>query len=148
MQPGTAILLTATLASTFNTALQYYSQVATYPLFAAIGPGFADYHRAYERRLSLAIYAPFALLMVTMIALVAVPPAGMGRGWPLAMLVLNLSIAPISILLAVPHHRRLTAQGLADAAGVGALLRANGLRLAVSTAASAIGIGLLAAGLC
>jgi hypothetical protein len=145
MTPGDAILLAATLASVANTALQYYTQVSTYPLFAALPDGvFTPYHIAYERRLIWSIYAPYAVVIALGIALNMVRPDGIGWQAPAAMLALNLAIAPISILLAVPSHIRLSRQGHPDAAGIRLLLRANALRLMASALASAIGVALIA----
>lgn len=145
MDAGETMLLLATLLSAFGLAIQYYSQVATYPLFAALPDGaFVPYHAAYERRLVWAVYVPFALTLAICAALLVVRPAGTGWAGPAAMLALNALIAPISVLVAVPTHIRLTRLGHVDAPGMRRLLTANALRLLASLLATAIGVWLIA----
>lgn len=141
---GQALLIAVAIVSAFNTAIQYYSQVATYPLFAALPAGaFTPYHAAYERRLPASVHVPYGFLIGSNLVLIAAQLDGIGWEWPIAMLALNLAITPISLLMAVPAHTRLAAQGFADRAGMRVLLQANGLRLTVSAAATAIAFGLV-----
>ena len=57
-------------ATFFNNALQFYTQVETYPLFGWVPrEGFVAFHEEYQRRLPVAIYAPYALLMVSNVLL-------------------------------------------------------------------------------
>jgi hypothetical protein len=140
-----AVLVAVVATTTFNLALQYATQVATYPLFARLGrESFVAYHQAWERRLPLTIYAPYAALVVSDVLLLAVRPEGAGLGWLLALLALTASVTAISVLLAVPAHRHLDRIGEPTPDGIRRLLVANGLRLASMTAATAIAIGLLA----
>lgn len=49
------------------------------------------------------------------------------------LLGLNLTIAGLSELVAVPVHRRAAAEGALSGATAAALMRVNGVRLAVAT---------------
>jgi hypothetical protein len=141
----TAVLVAVVVATSFNLALQYATQVATYPLFAHLGrDSFVGYHQAWERRLPLTIYAPYGALVAADVLLLALRPPGVALGWVLALLALTAAVTAISVLLAVPVHRKLDRIGEPTADGVRGLLVANGLRLASMATATAIAVGLLA----
>jgi hypothetical protein len=111
MVPELSLLIVA-LLTFFNTGLQYYTTVATYPLFSSLSDdSFIPYHLAYQRRLPLAIYAPYSLLMLSTLALAFVRPAAIELGWVIALLMLNGSIMAISLIFAAPLHARLDREG-------------------------------------
>lgn len=141
MDAGRALLLVLSLLTALNWAVHYYSQSVTYRLFAVVapaagGPAFVRYHQAYEARLPWSVYVPWSLLTLASLAFVLVRPDGVGPAWPivlLVLLVLNASIAPISLLFAAPVHRQVDKTGELTSAQSVALLRWNGVRLAVAT---------------
>jgi len=139
VEAGRSVLLILSLLTALNWAVHWYTHTVTYRLFptvaaAAGGPGFVRYHQAYEGRLPLSVYAPWAALTGVSAVLLAVRPPGLGIVWPLVLLLLNAAIAVLSLILAAPVHRRVDAAGALAEADARALLRANGLRLAVASA--------------
>ena len=138
------VLLTVVITLTgFNLAVHWYTQLVTYALFptiaaAASGTAFVAYHRQYEKGLPLAIYLPWALLTAASAALVFVRPDGFPLWTAIVILVLNASIAPISILFAAPVHRRIDADDELDNMSSRALLRWNAVRLVIMTASLAL----------
>ncbi len=143
MEAGRGVLLILSLLTALNWAVHYYTHTVTYRLFPTVaavadGPGFVDYHQAYERRLPFSVYLPWTALTVTSAIFVAVRPAGLGIGWPLVLLLLNVAIAALSIAFAAPVHRRVDAAGALGTADARALLRYNGIRLAVASSSLVI----------
>jgi hypothetical protein len=56
------VLIAVAAATLFNTGLQYYTTVSTYPLFSSLDfQNFLSFHKAYERKLPLSIYVPYTL---------------------------------------------------------------------------------------
>ena len=148
MDAGRSVLLLLALLTALNWAVHYYTQAVTYRLFPVVaeasgGAGFVRYHRAYEARLPFSVYVPWALLTITSLAFVLVRPAGVGLTWPVVLLALNASIAPLSLVFAAPVHRAVDRAGGMTPAQAAALLRWNGARLAIATA-SLVGVGVLA----
>ena len=138
MNAGLAVLLVLALLTALNWGVHYYTQTVTYRLFPQIAAAAGDvafvaYHRAYERQLPWSVYLPWSALMAGSAAFVAVRPAGLGVGWSIVLLVLNGSIAPLSLLFAAPVHRRVDATGRLTQDDAAALMRWNGVRLAVAT---------------
>ena len=130
------LLLLVALANTFNTGLQYYTTVSTYPLFSPLpAEAFVGYHQAYERRLPLAIYLPYTLLMGATALLLLFRPEGVGLTSIVLLLLLNGAIMAISLAFAAPLHARLDREGKQEA--LLALLRRYNLpRLLLSTAST------------
>jgi hypothetical protein len=137
MEMGHVVLLTLALLTALNPAVHYYTHVVTYALFPVIaatagGPGFVRYHQAYESRLPWSVYLPWSALSLTSLAFVFVHPPGVGPVWPVALLVLNVSIAPISLAFAAPVHRDIDVDGALSEEHASALLRWNAVRLLVA----------------
>jgi hypothetical protein len=144
MSFGLAIFVVVVFATFFNNALHFYTQVQTYPLFARVGrDAFVAFHKEYQRRLPLAIYAPYSLLMAANVLLLFSRPAELAVGWVVALLILNAFIAAESLVLAAPVHYRMDRQTLNDKGEVARLIRLNGLRLLAATAASLVVMFLL-----
>jgi hypothetical protein len=147
---GRSVLLLLALLTALNWAVHYYTQAVTYRLFPVVSEasgsaGFVRYHRAYEARLPWSVYLPWGLLTITSVAFVVVRPVGVGPAWPVVLLVLNASIAPISLVFAAPVHRAVDRAGALTATQATALLRWNGARLAIATT-SLVAVGVLALG--
>lgn len=141
---GEAAFVAATAATCFQSGVQWYTQVSTYPLFRDLpDAGFAAYHRAYEQRLPLAIYAPYGLLMASLLPSLVRPPQGVSRAPIAAASLLNISIMVTSVALAAPIHAGLDRGEVARVDGVRRLLRMNALRLAASMTSSGIMLAML-----
>lgn len=99
----------------FNNALHWYTQVATYPLFAFIGnKDFLKYHLEYQHRLPFSIYAPYSLLIFGTLLLFVFHPAQISLAWIIVITALNLAIMVESLIFAAPVHKRLDEQGFGD----------------------------------
>jgi hypothetical protein len=106
------LLLLVALTTFFNTGLQYYTTVSTYPLLQSLpDAGFVAYHKAYQRTLPWSIYLPYTLLMLSTLALLVVRPEAAALGWVLLLLVLDGSIMAVSLAFAAPVHARLDREG-------------------------------------
>jgi hypothetical protein len=106
------ILMAVAVTTLFNTGLQYYTTVSTYPLFSNLEEqNFVTFHKAYERKLPLSIYFPYTLLMVSNLFLLFLRPDGISWFWPVVMVLLNASIMAISLPFAAPVHARLDRTG-------------------------------------
>ena len=139
MSLGLVTFVVVVFATFFNNALHFYTQVQTYPLFAWVHRDrFVPFHKEYQRRLPLAIYAPYSLLMAANALLLFVRPAEVAVGWVVALLILNASIVVESLALAAPVHYRMDRQTRNDKGEVRRLIRLNGVRLAAATASSAL----------
>lgn len=117
-----------------NWSIHWYTQVVTYRLFPIIAKaageeGFVRYHQAYQGRLAWSIYVPWTALMLASIgyAVVAFGPIA------LTLLVLNGSIAVLSLLFAAPIHARIDRNGELLETDQSGLMRWNGVRLVVAT---------------
>ena len=136
---GLATFVVVVFATFFNNALHFYTQVQTYPLLAWVGrEEFVPFHKQYQRRLPVAIYAPYSLLMAANALLLFFRPAEVTVGWVIVLLILNASILVESLALAAPVHRRMDRQTGNDKGEVGRLIRLNAARLAAATASSVL----------
>ena len=145
MSLGLVTFVVVVFATFFNNALHFYTQVQTYPLFAWVDrEGFVPFHEEYQRRLPLAIHAPYSLLMAANAPLLFFRPAEVAVGWVILLSILNASIVVESLALAAPVHYRVGRKTRNDKGGVGRLIRLNGVRLAAATASSLLVAYLLA----
>ena len=138
------VLLLVAFATFFNTGLQYYTTVSTYPLFSALDEAnFVPFHKAYERKLPLSIYVPYSFWLLLTLTLLFVRPEGVALGGVATLLVLNGSIMAMSLTLAAPVHARLDRVGK-NADDLAKLRRFNLPRLVAATASSLVMLYLLA----
>lgn len=141
------IFLMVVLMTFFNTGLQYYTTVSTYPLFSQLDEhNFVTFHKAYERKLPLSIYVPYSLLMLSTLLLVFARPESVALVWVVALLVLNGSIMAVSLAFAAPVHAQLDRKGK-NPDDLAKLRRFNTPRLLAATASSLIVLYLLAVAL-
>lgn len=141
---GVAAFLVLAFATFFMNAIHWYTQVQTYPLFSWVPKdGFVAFHGEYERRLPLALYAPYALLMVANVLLFFFAPEGVGLGWVGLLFLLNVFIMAESLALAAPVHHRMDREGK-DEKAIKRLIFFNLLRLLAGTASSLVVLYLLA----
>lgn len=132
------VLLLAAAVACLNVGLHWYTQVATYPLFLTVPPAhFVAYHTAYQRRLPLAIYAPYGFALLTTALLLVVRPPTLDVGWVWLALALHGAVSGISLAPAVPLHARLGRDGQREAL-VRRLVHVNAWRLAAAVLASAV----------
>ena len=144
MSLGLATFAVVVFATFFNNALHFYTQAQTYPLFGWVDrQGFVSFHKEYQRRLPLAIYAPYTLLMAANALLLFFRPAEVTVGWGVVLLILNASIVVESLALAAPIHYRMDRQTRNDKGEVRRLIWLNGARLAAATASSFVVVYLL-----
>ena len=137
-------LVALAFATFFNNAIHWYTHFSTYPMLGWVGDAeFVGFHQEYERRLALALYVPYGLLLAASLAFVFVRPDGVRVGWALGLLGLNLAVAALSVALAVPVHRELDRIGRPEPSGLRRLLHVNGARLATATVSSAVVLYLL-----
>lgn len=138
-----ALLLVHLIATTVMTGIIWFVQVVHYPLFAAVGEReSADYAVENQRRTSWVVGAPMAVEGFTGLWLVAAPPEGLSRLWPLVGLgVLGVVLAS-TVLLQVPQHAAL-ASGY-DALRVRRLVRTNWVRTIGWGVRCAIAVGMVA----
>lgn len=143
MEFGVVVLLVLAFATFFMNAIHWYTQIQTYPLFSWVPKeGFVSFHKEYERRLPVALYAPYTLMMAANVLLFFFRPEGVGLGWVIALFVLGAFIMAESLAFAAPVHSRLDRDGKDDGA-VKKLIFFNLLRLVVGTTSSLIVLYLL-----
>lgn len=143
MDAGRAILLVVSLLTAHNWSFHIYTQVVTYRLFPLVSrmagdEGFSRYHAAYVGRLPAVFQVPWVLLMVTSAALVAVHPVGTSALQAVVLLVLNGSIAGVSLVFAAPVHSRIAREGRLTPRDARLLQRWTTARTALATAAMAL----------
>ena len=138
------VFLALAFATFFMNAVHWYTQVQTYPLFSWVPEeGFVALHEEYERRLPVALYAPYALLMAANVLLFFFAPEGVGLGWVIALFSLNAFIMAESLAFAAPVHYRMDREGK-DERAIRKLVFFNSFRLAAGTASSLVVLYLLA----
>jgi hypothetical protein len=108
---SSTFLSTVHLAATAAmVGLIWFVQVVHYPLFGAVGAdGFVAYETAHRWRTGLVVGPLMAVESVTALVLVADPPSGVGRGWPVAGVALLAVIHASTVLLQVRRHEELNA---------------------------------------
>jgi len=127
-----AVLLIHIAATLFMTGLIWFVQVNHYPLFASVGQeGFAAYERLHQRRTTWVVAPVMLAELVSGLALLLRPPAGVPPGVVVAGAVLLALIWLSTAALQVPQHRRLE-RGF-DVAAHHALCRTNWIRTAAWT---------------
>lgn len=101
-------LLANVVATLYMTGLIWFVQVVHYPLFAGVGrERWAEYALAHQRLVTLVVAVPMLVELATAALLALRPPPVLGRGLPVAGLVLVLVAWASTALLQVPAHGRL-----------------------------------------
>jgi len=104
-----ALLSTHLAATAAMVGLIWFVQVVHYPLFAAVGrEEFVPYEMAHRRRTSVVVGPLMAAEALTAGLLVLAPPAGLGRGLPLAGIGVLGVIHLSTMCLQVPRHADLS----------------------------------------
>ena len=126
------LLLVHTAVTLVNVGVIWIVQVVHYPLFAHVGaPAWPGYHAEHLRRISRVVGPTMLLEAATAVALLVMPPDGVGRALPAAGLVGVALVWGSTWLVQVPGHRRLA--GGFDAAVHARLVAGNRFRTAVWT---------------
>lgn len=121
----------------------WFVQLVHYPLLDRAGAaGFAAFQRVNTRRTAWVVVPPMVVEVLTAIALVAVPPAGVSRAAAGLGLALLAAIWLSTFLLQVPRHERL-ARGYHPGAHRG-LVATNWLRTAAWSARGILVLWMLA----
>jgi hypothetical protein len=125
------------------TGFQWTIRIVVYPQFANVGPAeFVGYELAHQRRVTWAVGPLFAALVVSTGAVVVRPPASASVWTIAAAVVLLVVILGVTGLLAVPLHRRLSAQF--DVGTHRRLLMADSVRVVAAAADTVVALVLLA----
>lgn len=136
------VLLVLTI---FNNGVQAYIHFEAYPLLAYVGKDdFPAYLEQYENRLNIPLLLPYALTVLSNIALIFARPDGIEVIGVIIVLVLNLSVAATSIKIATPVYEEVKQAGTAKIEAMSRLMKINLARLLISTAASLVLIYMLA----
>ncbi|CAN5588139.1 hypothetical protein BH10ACT8_BH10ACT8_10560 [soil metagenome] len=130
------------ISSCLYTGFQWTIRLVVYPQFTEVpDTAFARYERMHQRRVSVAVGPLFVSWGVAALALLARPPAATARLVPLVAALLVGLVLAVTAFGAVPLHSRLS-EGF-DAAVHRRLLAVDGVRLALSVAASAVAVYLI-----
>ncbi len=137
------LLLIHAAATLALAGLIWFVQIVHYPLFdLASERHFERFAAEHQRRTSLVVVPLMITEAGSALALLAVPPAGMGRGLPWLGALLLAVIWLSTALLQVPLHRRLS--GGRDPSAIRRLVAGNWLRTASWSARAWLALALLA----
>lgn len=148
MTSGLTVLLALTFVTFFNLGLGHYTHFVTYSLFPNIArvtdpDGFRQYHQAYQSRLPLIAFGPFALIVALSLTFLFVHPEESGLLLRVLVLLFNLTVAVVSAVFAGPTHRRIFDVGEVSEKDGKALLRWNAVRVGALVANAIILVYLL-----
>lgn len=128
----------------FNAGVQAYIHFEAYPLIAYVGKAeFSTYLKEYEGRLTIPLMLPYALTLLSNLALLFVRTERFPLLWVVIALILNIAVAAVTLMLATPIYNRIKQAGQAAAGEMQALMRINLLRLALSLLSGLVIIYLL-----
>lgn len=123
----------------------WFAQIVVYPLFAVVGGSeYAEYHRAYARRIALPVIAPgFASFLLPL------PLALLGPPLPAWLHAANIAVGLagllLTVLLLIPRHKRLSQRGK-DERTIDELVRYNWPRTATVTVQAGLALLMLKPG--
>ncbi len=126
-----------------NNGVQTYIHFNVYPLFKSVDKSsLVSYLAQFEKGLTVPLLLPYGLTILVNLALLFIRPDDISIVGVIILLILNVSMAGISIRIATPVYNRLSdfenfEEALAE------LLKINLLRLGVTTVISLITCGLL-----
>lgn len=125
--------------SFINQGVQMYIHFNAYPLLGYVGKAeFAEYIKQYEKRLLTPLLLPGGITILVSIALIFIRPEIVPIVGVIILLVLNLSVAGVTIMLATPVYSRIVAAGEAKGADMAKLMQINLIRLGITTLASGV----------
>ncbi len=125
----TLILLLCLASTWFMLGVIMIVQIVHYPLFGSVGnDAFPHYHAEHTRRITLVVFPPMAIELVTSAFLVFAPSPGSGRVLAGLGFASALITWIVTAFFSVPSHERLA--GGFDSRALAALLRSNRVRTA------------------
>jgi hypothetical protein len=125
----------------YNNGVQAYIHFEAYPLFAYAGKdSFSTYISEYEKRLTIPLLAPYALTLLVNLLLLFFRSENMSLIGLVIVLILNISVAAVTLLVASPVYNRIKQSGLDE---MPRLMTINLLRLVLSTVSSVVVLYLL-----
>lgn len=96
----------------YNLGIQAYIHFEAYPLFQSVNDeNFAEYVGDYERRLTIPLLVPYGLTILSSIGVIALGPSDVPLIGAILVLILNLSVAGVSLMVAAPVYERVKANG-------------------------------------
>lgn len=144
MSLGNLLLVILVAATLFSNGVQAYIHYEAYPLFANVGKSeFAAYIGEYEKRLAIPLLAPYGITILANLILIFVRPANVSVIGVIIALLLNLSVAIVTMRVATPVYEKMKASGTAIGADMKQLMSINLIRLVLSSIASLVVLGLL-----
>ncbi len=140
----TVLFIALVVLTVFNNAIQVYIHFEAYPLFKYVGKAeFPAYVEQYEKRLAVPLMLPYGLTVLSNLALVFVRPEAINVVGVIVVLVLNLSVAAVTLTQVTAPYEEIKAAGTANIEAMPRLMRINLVRLVLSTLASVVVIYLL-----
>ena len=131
-----AVLLFLTF---FNNGVQAYIHFEAYPLLSYVAKSeFSNYVSEYERRLTIPLLLPYGVTLLANIVALIAHPEDISLIWLIIALVLNVSVAMVTLRLATPVYNQIKAAGEATGTLMARLMQINLWRLVLSTLSSVI----------
>lgn len=122
-----------------NHGVQIYIHFEAYPLLSFVGKNeFGEYLKQYEKRLFVPLMMPYILTVLSNIALIFIRPEIVPVVGVIVLLVLNLSVASVTVMIATPVYNRIAQVGEAKGEDMKKLMQINLLRLGLTTVGSAV----------
>jgi hypothetical protein len=142
---GRLMFLTTVVATLFCAAVNAYTYQVAYPLWRSVGAGsFKEVHQAYLELLWPVITLPHVVMFFASAGLMWWRPSFVPRGEAVAVFVLAAGVVGISAFVAGPIHGRFEQTGMADEAGMRALIAISAARVGMMMAACwVLGVGML-----
>ena len=117
----------------YNNGVQAYIHFEAYPLIPFVGKDeFAKYMAEYEQRLTIPLLAPYGLTVLANLILIFTRPAAVSLIGIIILLVLNISVAVVTMVVATPVYNQLKS----GEEVMPRLMNINLLRLVISTVSS------------
>jgi hypothetical protein len=142
---GRLMFLTTVVATLFCAAVNAYTYQVAYPLWRFVGAGtFKEVHQAYLELLWPVITLPHVVMFFASAGLIWWRPSFVPRGEAIAVFVLAAGVVGISAFVAGPIHGRFEQTGMADEAGMRALIAISAARVGMMMVACwVLGVGML-----
>lgn len=123
----------------YNNGVQGYIHFEAYPLIGLVGKSeLSAYLKEYEGRITPALLLPYGLTLLSNLALIFIRPAALSVVAVILALLLNLSVAVVTQMVATPVYNQVKQNQGGTAEEMARLLRINLLRLGLSTVSSLV----------
>ena len=130
------VLVVVTL---INQGVQIYIHFEAYPLLGYVGKAeFAEHIKQYEKRLTVPLMLPYVITLLSNIALIFIRPEIVPLIGIILLLVLNVSVAGVTMGVATPVYNRIVQAGEAKGENMTKLMQINLLRLGLTTLSSTV----------